>query len=132
MTEITWGLRFNEYPNYQRLRKGQKPEGCPDWLESRQIPTWQEQGLIVWNSIDKKIEVLHGAESLRLLAELNSQDGWKSDGVSIARLGHRFEISLSRGRKRKKGEPESEPETEKPKREIHSSTMGCLHEHKRK
>lgn len=39
MTEATWGMRFNEYPNYQHIGKGQKPEGCPDWLESHQIHT---------------------------------------------------------------------------------------------
>jgi hypothetical protein len=81
MAETTWGIRFNEYPTYQRVRKGQKPEGYPDWLESHHIHTWQKQGLVIWNSIDRKIEVLSGAESLRLLGELKSLDAWKSDGV---------------------------------------------------
>ena len=72
MTEATWGIRFNEYPNYQHIHKGQKPEGCPEWLESHQIHTWQEQGLIIWNNIDRKLESLRGTESLRLLSELNS------------------------------------------------------------
>src|SRR5215510_10672533 len=109
MTEPTWGMRFNEHPNYERVRKGEKPSGCPEWLESRQFSTWQEQGLVIWNSIDKKIEALRAAESLRLLSELNSHDTWKSNGVSITRLGYQFEIPLTRRRKRKKGEPEPEP-----------------------
>ncbi|MEK6750630.1 MAG: hypothetical protein AABZ00_00080 [Chloroflexota bacterium] len=116
MTEAIWGMRFNEYLNYQRIGKGQKPEGCPEWLESHQIHTWQEPGLIIWNNIDRKIESLHGADSLRLLSELNSEDAWKSNGVSVTRLVHRFEINLPSGKKRKKGEPA--PDVEKPKGEA--------------
>jgi len=116
MTETTWGMRFNEYPNYQRVQKGQKPEGCPEWLESHQIHNWQEQGLIIWNNIDRKIESLPGTDTLRLLSELNSQDTWKSDGVSITRLVHRIEISLPSGKKRKKGEPT--PDADKHKGEA--------------
>lgn len=115
MTETTWGIRFNEYPNYQRIPKGQKPEGCPEWLESHRFHTLQEQGLIIWNNIDRKLETLNGTESLKLLSELNSQEAWKSNGVSIARLVHRIELNLPTRKKRKKGEPE--PDVEKPKGE---------------
>lgn len=115
MTEATWGLRLNEHPDYERLPKVQKPAGCPEWLESHQIHTWQEQGLIIWNNIDRKIEVLHGTELLKLLGELTSQDCWKSEGVSVTRLVHRIELNLPPRKKRKKGEPE--PEVEKPKGE---------------
>ena len=115
MTEATWGIRFNEYSNYQHSGKGQKPADCPEWLEGHQLHTWQEQGLIVWNNIDRKIEALRGIETLRLLHELGSQDHWKSTGVSVTRLVHRIELSLPARKRRKKGEPE--PETEKPKGE---------------
>jgi len=122
MIEPTWGMRFNERPNYERVRKGEKPNGCPEWLESDQISTWQEHGLIIWNSIDKKIEALRGAESLRLLSELHSGENWKLDGVSITRLAHRFEITLTRRRKHKNGE--AEPEPEKPKGEdVHQEII---------
>ena len=115
MIETTWGVRFNEHPDYQRVPKGQKPEGCPEWLASHQIPIWQEQELIIWNNIDKKIENLRGAEAARLLIELATQDAWKSNGVSVTRLVHRIELNLPSRKKRKKGEPE--PEAEKPKGE---------------
>ena len=88
MIEATWGIRFNEYPNYQRFHKGNKPEGCPEWLESRHFHNWQDQGLIIWNNIDRNIETLNGTESLKLLSELVSQDAWKSNGVSVTRLVH--------------------------------------------
>ena len=65
MPKSTWGMRFNEHPNYQRIQKRQKPDGCPEWLESHQISTWQEKGLIIWNNIDRKIEALHASETLR-------------------------------------------------------------------
>ena len=74
MTEATWGIRFNEYPDYQRFHKGNKPEGCPEWLESHRISIWQEQGLIIWNNIDRKLESLRGTEALSLLHELSSQE----------------------------------------------------------
>ncbi|MBL8080912.1 MAG: hypothetical protein JNM55_23265 [Anaerolineales bacterium] len=115
MTEATWGIRFNEYPNYQRFHKSNKPEGCPEWLESRHFHNWQDQGLIIWNNINRNIETLNGTESLKLLSELVSQEAWKSDGVSVTRLVHRFEINLPSGKKRKKGELESD--IEKPKGE---------------
>ena len=92
MTYATWGMRFNEHSSYQRVRKGEKPEGCPEWFESRQIQIWQEQGLILWNNIDRKIESLHGAEALMLLEELNSRDTWKVDGVSVTRLVREIEL----------------------------------------
>ena len=115
MTEATWGMRFNEYPDYQRFHKGDKPEGCPEWLESHRIHIWQEQGLIIWNNIDRKLESLPGTETLRLLHELNSQDTWKSDGVSVTRLVHQIEIDLPPRKKQRKGDPL--PAAEKPKGE---------------
>ena len=115
MAETTWGIRFNEFPDYQRIPKGQKPEGCPEWLESNQFQTWQKQGLIIWNNTDRKIESLHGTDALELLNALVSLDVWKSSGVSITRLVHRIEMNLPSRKKRKKGEPE--PAVEKPKGE---------------
>lgn len=111
MPEPTWGIRFNQHPQYERVPKGEIPKGCPAWLASHQISTWQEQGLVVWNNIDKKIECLRGTESLRLLSELSNEDEWKSDGVSITRLVHRVQLPQAHQRKRKKGE--SEPEMPK-------------------
>lgn len=67
------------------------PVGCPEWLEPHHFHTWQEQGLIIWNNTDKKIVITQGAEALRLLNGLTSQEAWKSDGISITRLVHRDE-----------------------------------------
>lgn len=113
MTEQTWGMHLNEHLDYQRLTKGQKPHGCPAWLEARQINTWQEQGLVVWNSIDKRIEALNGDEALSLLSQLQSQDGWKSEGISITRLVHRFKLPSPPQSQRKKGQQELITETTK-------------------
>lgn len=115
MAETSWGMRFNERPDYQRVPKGKKPVGCPEWLESHQIPIWQEQGLIIWNNIDKKIENLRGAEVMRLISELTTQDTWKSNGVSVTRLVHRIELNLPSRKKQKKGK--TEPVVERPKGE---------------
>lgn len=72
--------------------------------------------MILWNNIDRKLESLRGTEALRLLSELKSEDTWKSNGVSVTHLVHRFELNLPPRKKRKKGEPE--PEVEKPKGEA--------------
>src|SRR5271157_548222 len=117
MTEATWGMRFNEFPNYRRVPKGQKPDGCPEWFEIQHFNNWQGQGLIIWNNIDRKLETLNGTESLKLLGELNSQDAWKSNGVAVTRLVHRFELNLPSRKKRKKGEPEPLSKVEGPKGE---------------
>lgn len=113
MEEKTWGMRFNQRPDYQRLSKGQKPQGCPDWFETRQISTWQEQGLVLWNNVNKHIEVLQGGESLKLLKELHFQDNWKSDGISVTRLVHKIEFQLPPRGRRKKMEQESKIDTGK-------------------
>ena len=116
MEEKTWGMRFNQRPDYQRLNKGQRPQGYPDWFETSQINTWQEQGLILWNNIDKRIEALQGGEALRLLGELHSQDNWKLQGISVTRLVHKIEFQLpARGRRKKM---EQEPKAEAGKSEA--------------
>ena len=106
MPKPTWGMQFNEHLNYQHIQKGQKPEECPEWLESHQISTWQEKGLVIWNNIDRKIESLQASETLKLLRELNTQDEWKSKGVSVTRLVHRIELPSKK--KRKNGEVHSQ------------------------
>jgi hypothetical protein len=72
MTESSWGMQFNEHPDYQRIPKGQKPVGCPEWPDSHQIPIWQKQGLIIWNNIDKKTDNLPGTEAAKLLSRFHS------------------------------------------------------------
>jgi hypothetical protein len=86
-----------------------------DRFESQHIRIWQEQGLILWDNFDKKIEVLHAAEALKLLSDLSSLEEWKSHGVSVTRLFHEVPISTPVRGKRKKSEPQ--PEAEKPKGE---------------
>jgi len=108
--EPTWGIRFNAQSDSRRFREGERPRGCPDWFESRHISTWQEQGLIAWNNIEKKIECLRAGETLRLLDQLISQDTWKSDGVSITRMICDVNIELPHRGRRKKTEPEPKVE----------------------
>lgn len=117
MEEKTWGMRFNEHPNYERFKKGQKPQNCPEWLNPAQVNTWQEQGLIVWNNTDKKIERLSGSDALRLLDELTSQDNWKSEGVSITHLVHEIQVGLPPRGRHKKAAPEPKPEPKSSKTE---------------
>jgi len=111
MNETSWGMRFNEVLSYQHFNETQKPQGCPDWFESHQINSWKEQGLVVWNNIVKKVVVLNGNKSLRLLRQLESDDHWKSEGVSITEVGYQFEIQIPPRGRRKKAEQEPKTET---------------------
>lgn len=110
MTENTWGMRFNQYPDHKRYKEDQKPQDCPAWLNPSQVNIWQGEGLIVWNSIDKKIERQNGNEALRLLNDLISQENWKSEGVSITHLVSEFEMEVPPQGRRKKETPESKPD----------------------
>jgi hypothetical protein len=56
--EKLWGFKFNLSSNYERLKRDQKPQGCPEWLNPQQISLWQEQGFVVWNGAEKRIERL--------------------------------------------------------------------------
>jgi hypothetical protein len=106
MSESTWGVKFNQNPTFERLRKDQKPQGCPDWFTQYQVSEWQGEGLIVWNNDEKRIAQLKGGETLSLLKELQTNDGWKEDGVSITRHVIKCEFELPRRGRRKKTEPE--------------------------
>ncbi len=113
MEEQTWGFRFNEQPDYQYVAKGQKPRGCPEWLNPQQVKTWQEQGLVIWTKADTRIEVLRGHEAIRLLNELVAHDNWKSTGIAITRHGYEFVVELPRRGRRQQNEPVPQPQTTK-------------------
>ncbi len=100
--ETLWGIKINLRPSYERLKRDQKPQGSPEWLNPHQISLWQEQGLIIWNSAQKRLERLSGHEALELLGKLDSQDSWKTDGISITRQVHRIQLPApSRGCRKK-------------------------------
>jgi hypothetical protein len=107
MSESTWGVKFNQSPTYERLKKDQKPQGCPDWLTQYQFSEWQGEGLIVWNNDEKRIAQLRCGETLSLLKVLQTKEEWKKDGVSITRHAIKIEFELPRRGRRKKTEPES-------------------------
>lgn len=108
MNEASWGMRFNQFPDYHKIRNIKEIPDRPDWLDTNQIRSWQEKGLIIWNNENRKIESLNGQHCLRLLEQLESQDNWKSEGVSVTRLVTEFEIQLPPRGRRKKVEKESE------------------------
>lgn len=110
MSRDSWGIRFNQYSAYRRFSKLEKLPDCPDWFEDRHFNTWQEEGLIVWNNIDKKIESLNGSYTLRLLDQLESEDNWKTEGISVTKLVTEFSFEIpARGRRKK---TEQQPTTE--------------------
>lgn len=115
MTEKTWGVRLNRHFDYSRLIKGQNPQDAPNWFESHENSRWREEGVVIWSDTDKHVETLSADEALRLLGQLNSQDNWKSEGISITRRAYVVQLPPSK-RRRKKTDPE--PEVEIPKGET--------------
>jgi hypothetical protein len=113
MLETAWGVRFNHNSSYERLQKGQKPQGCPDWLTQDQVSDWQKEGLIIWNNDEKRIAHLRGAEALRLLNELTTNDSWKTEGISVKRRVIRIEFEIPHRGRRKKTTQEPPPESSK-------------------
>ena len=102
MNRDSWDIRFNQYLAHMRFSKLEKLPDCPDWFEERQFNTWQEEGLIVWNNIDKKIEALNGSYILRLLNQLESRDNWKTEGISVTKLVSEISLEIPpRGRRKK-------------------------------
>ena len=108
-----WGVRFNHNSGYERLKKDQKTKGCPDWLNPYQVCDWQEEGLIIWNNDEKRMAHLRGAEALRLLNELTTNDNWKTEGISVKRRVIRIEFEIPRRGQRKKTTQEPTPESSK-------------------
>jgi hypothetical protein len=116
--EKAWGLQFNLSPSYERLKRDQKPQGSPEWFNPYQTSLWQEKGLNVWNSTEKRMGLLSGHEALELLDKLVSQDSWKTEGISITRQVHKIQMQApSRGR-RKKTEPEATAAASETKTEM--------------
>ena len=105
--EKLWGLKFNPSPSYERLKRDQRPQGSPEWLNPHQISLWQEQGLIVWNSAEKRMGRLSGQEALALLGKLVSQINWKAEGISITKQVHKIHTQVPPRGRRKKTEPET-------------------------
>ena len=71
--------------------------------------------MIVWNNVDKTIEALNGQYTLDLLEKLETQDSWKTDGISVTRLVSEISLETPPRGRRKKSEPEPAKEPAKPK-----------------
>lgn len=106
LVEKTWGIRFNTQSSHRRSQDGD----CPDWIEARHFSTWQEEGLIVWNNFDQKIEHLQASETLRLLNQLLSDESWKTEGIPITHFVQEINIEITRRGRQKKTEPEEKSE----------------------
>ena len=109
MNNETWGMRFNPHPEYRRFSKSEQGSDNPDWFGQPEFNTLQEQGLIVWNNIDKKIQALNGNYTLRLLEQLETDDNWKTDGVSVTVQVTEISLETPPRGKRKKAESAIEP-----------------------
>lgn len=114
-SERTWGIRFNGRSSYLYDQKGEYFSDCPNWLNPSQKRTWQEDGLVVWNNLDKKIEHLNGSATLRLLDQLLSDENWKVEGISITLLTQEFNIEIPHRGRNKKVELEAKTEVKSTK-----------------
>jgi hypothetical protein len=118
MNEKTWNLRLNEHPDYRHFKEDDRIPECPDWLNSYQVNTWKEQGLIIWDNAEKKIDRLSGFEAVELLRELSESDNWKTEGISIGHMVYEFEIKLPPRGRRKEIKQTAKVETRPSEAEI--------------
>ncbi|MFT3892785.1 MAG: hypothetical protein QM730_14230 [Anaerolineales bacterium] len=86
MTGKNWGVHLNKNPYRYHISKGQRPPGCPEWLERQQFHLWDERGLLLWNESLHRIVRLRAIDALHLLDELTSTDDWRSQGVSVGQI----------------------------------------------
>ena len=115
METAAWGMQFNQHPEYKRQPKSNQVSGYPEWFGQLQFNTLTAEGLIVWNNVDKTIEALNGQYTLDLLEKLETQDSWKTDGISVTRLVSEISLETPPRGRRKKSEPEPAKEPAKPK-----------------
>lgn len=111
MNEKTWGMRLNEDRDYQQFKDYDRIPECPDWLDYYQVNIWKQQGLIIWDNAEKKIDRLSGFEAVELLSELSESDNWKIEGISNGHMVCEFEIKLPPRGRRKKLEQAAKEET---------------------
>lgn len=98
-----------------------RPEGCPEWVESKHWFRWFRRGLVVWDHTTQSIGAILSGEALALLEKLQTSAEWKTHGIPIVER-HKNWLKLDESEKpkrlrKKKGakpEPELPPEEAKP------------------
>ncbi len=115
-SSLTWGAHIYTGHSQHSYEVKERPEGCPEWVESKEWHTWFRRGMVVWDPVARRIGAILAGEAIELLKQLQSNDEWKTQGIAIVER-HKNQFSLDEPRpkrKRKKKEAEPEPPTKEP------------------
>jgi len=114
---LTWGAHIYTGHSQHPHEVKERPEGCPEWVESNEWHTWFRRGLVVWEPVARRIGAMLAGEAIELLKQLQSSDGWKTLGIGVVER-HENQLYLDESRhpkgRRKKKEAEPEPPAKDP------------------
>src|SRR5690242_10175969 len=60
-----------------------RPEGCPEWVESKAWFQWFRRGLVVWDHNSHSLGAILAGEAIELLKKLQTNDEWKTQGIAL-------------------------------------------------
>jgi hypothetical protein len=112
-TGAGWGAHIYTGTSMAEGEVKERPEGCPDWIESDQWHSWFRRGLVVWDESTKSIGTLLAGEAIDLLAQLQGDNAWKKGGIPIIER-HENVLLLDEAARRKRGSKKKPPESEPP------------------
>jgi hypothetical protein len=109
-TGAEWGAHIYTGTSKARGEVKERPEGCPDWIESNKWHCWFRRGLIVWDNTSKGTGTLLAGEAIDLLAKLQAGNAWKKEGIAIIERHENVLLLDEPARRRRGGKKPPEPE----------------------
>jgi hypothetical protein len=112
-TGAGWGAHIYTGTSKDNGDVKERPEACPEWVESGDWHRWFRRGLVVWESASKGIGTLLAGEAIELLAKLQADSTWKKAGIPIVER-HENVLLLDEPAPRKRGGKKKQPDPEPP------------------
>ena len=79
---LTWGAHIYTGHSKHSHEVKERPEGCPEWVESKEWHTWFRRGLVVWDPVARRIGAILAGEAIELLKQLQPSKEWKKQGIA--------------------------------------------------
>ncbi len=118
-SDATWGALINVFDEFSARGHRSRPTGCPGWVEERDWRRWRERGLVVWDNTAHTIGRISFSEATQLLANLQENEVWKTQGITIVertvseRLIEPPRPKRARNKKIATGSPNDKPKYDK-------------------
>jgi hypothetical protein len=112
-TGAGWGAHIYTGTSQGKGDVKERPENCPEWVESADWHRWFRRGLVVWESASKAVGTLLAGEAIELLGKLRADTTWKKAGIPIIER-HDNVLLLDVPARRKRGGKKKQPDPETP------------------